>query len=176
MNYCSNCGSSNISFKIPLGDSHPRHVCDDCNAIFYSNPKLVVGSIPVFENKLLLCKRAIEPRFGFWTLPAGYMENGETITEGAIRETKEEANAEIQNLKLYTIFNIPRISQIYVLFNADLKNLNYKPGEETSDVQLFTESNIPWNLIAFSSIKVTIEKYYKDSITGKFPSYIGTIN
>lgn len=139
MKYCSDCGNP-IDLRIPAGDTFPRHVCPKCNTIHYQNPKMVVGCIPEWEGKILLCRRAIEPRHGFWTLPAGFMENAETLVEAASRETLEEANARVKVGELYAIYNLPHINQVHILFRAQLLDLDFKPGIESLEVQLLASS------------------------------------
>ncbi len=157
--------------RIPEGDDRERHYCERCNSIFYQNPKNVVGTIPVYEDKVLLCKRAIKPRLGKWTLPAGFMENGESTLEGAIRETREEAGASVNvtNSSLYTLFNLPVINQVYMFFRADLADLNFEAGIESSEVALFSESEIPWPEIAFPVVTSTLEHYFADIKLQQFP-------
>src|SRR6059036_2638097 len=130
LNYCSKCGAK-LALRVPPGDSLPRHVCDNCGTIHYRNPLVVVGTIPEWEDRILLCKRAIEPRYGLWTVPAGFMENGETTLQGAARETLEEANARVEVGPLYALYNIPHINQVYILFRARLLDLDFHPGAET---------------------------------------------
>ncbi len=158
MKYCSSCGSP-VSHKIPEGDNRPRHICDNCGTIHYQNPKVVVGSIPIWENKILLCKRAIEPRKGYWTLPAGFLENRETVEEGAIRETSEEANAQIHILGLQCVYSIPHISQIYMFFLADLVDGKFSESSESEEVKLFATSEIPWEELAFTSVYYALRQY-----------------
>jgi len=161
MKFCSLCGST-VTSKIPDGDNRLRYVCDTCDEIHYQNPKIVTGTIPVWDNKVLLCKRAIEPRYGLWTLPAGFMENAETCQAGAIRETQEEAHADVDINHLYTTFNLPRISQVYMLFLAQLKNLDFHAGIESLDVALFKEDDIPWDDLAFPVVNETLKLYFSD--------------
>ncbi|MGZ8156313.1 MAG: NUDIX hydrolase [Burkholderiales bacterium] len=174
MKFCSNCGAP-VAFRVPPGDSLPRHVCDACNAIHYQNPRVVVGCIPEWEDKILLCRRAIEPRYGLWTVPAGYMENGETTFQGAARETLEEANARVEVGPLYAVFNIPHISQVYMLFRARLLDADFSAGAETLEAQLFSEADIPWNQIAFATVRQTLNHYYGDRKRGQFGFHMGTI-
>ncbi|KAA8731853.1 NUDIX hydrolase [Acinetobacter qingfengensis] len=174
MSFCSNCGHPTET-KIPLGDSLPREVCTVCNTIHYVNPKVICGALVIWEDKVLLCRRAIEPRYGLWTLPAGYMELFETMQEGAARETWEEAEAEIAIGQLYCMYNIPRIGQIYVLFKADLIDGQFGAGEETIECHLFTEQDVPWEDLAFPSVKKTLEHYFKDRKTNDFPLHLETI-
>lgn len=158
MKYCGSCGSS-VVYKIPEGDNRSRYVCDNCGTIHYQNPKIVVGSIPVWENRILLCKRAIEPRKGYWTLPAGFLENRETVEEGAVRETQEEANAEIRIVGLQSIYSIPHISQIYMFFLADLVDGRFSVSLESEEVKLFSMDEIPWEELAFSSVHFALREY-----------------
>jgi len=133
MNFCSQCGKS-ISLKIPDGDNRERHVCDHCDTIHYQNPRVIAGCIPVVGDQVLLCRRAIEPRYGLWTLPAGFMENGESTLQGALRECVEEANARIDNPRLSGIFDIPHINQVYVFYRGMMNNMNFSPGAESLEV------------------------------------------
>jgi ADP-ribose pyrophosphatase YjhB (NUDIX family) len=174
MKYCSQCGSQ-VEVTIPAGDNRPRHVCTACGTIHYQNPKVVVGCIPVWEDRILLCRRAIEPRYGLWTLPAGFMENGETSQQGAARETLEEACARVEVQALYTLFNLPHIDQIYLLFRSRLLDLDFAAGEESLEVQLFEETEIPWEEIAFPVIRESLKLYFEDRRQGAFPLRGGTI-
>lgn len=174
MKFCSNCGAP-VSLKTPPGDTLPRYVCDACHAIHYQNPRLVVGCIAEWEDRILLCRRGIEPRYGMWTVPAGFMENGETTAQGAQRETLEEANARVEVGPLYALYNIPHINQVYLLFRARLLDLDFRPGAETLDARLFAESEIPWNEIAFTSVRNTLAHYYDDRRHGEYRFHMGTI-
>ena len=174
MKFCSNCGAP-VRLRVPPGDSLPRHVCDNCQAIHYQNPRMVVGCIPEWEDRILLCRRGIEPRHGLWTVPAGYMENGETTFQGAIRETLEEASARVEIGPLYALYNIPHINQVYILFRARLLDADVRPGAETLEVALFTEREIPWDRIAFASVRHTLTHYYDDRRNGEFKFHMGTI-
>ena len=167
MNYCPNC-SAKVSLKIPEGDNRERYVCDSCNTIHYSNPNVVVGTLPAFEDKILLCKRAIEPRVGLWTVPAGFLENGESLLQGAWRETKEETQAEVDIKEILTIFNIPQINQIYVIYRADIEDNSFGPTSESLDVQLFSYDEVPWEELAFPFVPKTINHYYECLKTKKF--------
>lgn len=167
INYCSHCGSP-VTLRVPPGDTLHRAVCDACGAIHYQNPKLVVGSLPEWDGKVLLCRRAIEPRHGLWTLPAGFMENGETMPEAAARETLEEACARIELGALYTLISVPHISQVHAIYRARLLNLDFSPGIETLEVALLAENEIPWDEIAFRTIALTLRHYYAERKTGKF--------
>ncbi|MBL8439124.1 MAG: NUDIX hydrolase [Zoogloeaceae bacterium] len=159
MKYCSACGAP-VNFRIPPGDSLPRHVCNACGTIHYSNPKIVVGALAEWNDQILLCRRAIEPRYGYWTLPAGFLENGETTAEGAIRETLEEARARIELDSMLSLINVPHISQVHIIYRARLLDLEFGPGEESLDVRLVDESDIPWDEIAFRTIGMTLRRYF----------------
>lgn len=167
MKYCSSCGSR-VAYQVPEGDNRQRFVCENCHTIFYSNPKIVVGAIPVWENKILLCRRAIEPSLGKWTLPAGYLENGETLEECAIRETGEEACADIIGLKPYAAINIPHINQVYFMFRAHLAADIYAAGDESLEVKLVLPEDIPWADLSFPSIRQTLRMYCEDLHLEKF--------
>lgn len=168
MKFCSLCGSG-VELRVPEGDNLPRYICDQCETIHYQNPKIVTGCIAEWEDKILLCKRAIEPRIGLWTLPAGFMENKETTQQAAMRETQEEANADVEIIHLYALYNIPHISQVYMIFRARLLNLDFKPGIESLEVQLFEEQDIPWDNIAFPVIRKTLQSYFEDRKQSVFP-------
>jgi ADP-ribose pyrophosphatase YjhB (NUDIX family) len=174
MKFCSSCGAP-LTRKVPPGDTLPRDVCDACHTIHYQNPRMVVGCIVEWQDRILLCRRAIEPRLGLWTVPAGYMENGETTFQGAMRETMEEANARVEIGALYALYNIPHISQVYLLFRARLLDAGVRPGAETLETRLFAEHEIPWDRIAFASVRNTLTRYYEDRKTGHYPFHMGTI-
>ena len=174
MNFCVICGYKTIE-KIPLGDHQLRRVCTDCGNIHYINPKVICGALVLWENKVLLCRRAIEPRYGLWTLPAGYMELFETMEQGAARETQEEAEAEIEIKQLYCMYNIPRIGQIYVLFKADLVDGVFGAGEESIECRLFEEHEIPWSELAFPSVEHTLKHYFHDRKNNTFDMHLETL-
>ncbi len=174
MNYCSQCGAP-VRLGIPPGEHLPRYLCDACGAIHYENPKLVVGCIAEWQESILLCRRAIEPRLGLWTLPAGFMENAETTAQAASRETLEEANARVEIDSLFTLFNIPHINQVHLFFRARLLDLAFHPGSESLDVALFREEEIPWNEVAFASVRETMKRYFSDRKTGKYAFHMGDI-
>ena len=174
MNFCVICGHKTTE-KIPLGDHQLRRVCTDCGNIHYINPKVICGALVLFENKVLMCRRAIEPRYGLWTLPAGYMELFETMEQGAARETREEAEAEIDIEQLYCMYNIPRIGQIYVLFKANLIDGQFGAGEETIESRLFSEDEIPWAELAFPSVEQTLRHYFADRKTNQFQMHLETL-
>jgi ADP-ribose pyrophosphatase YjhB (NUDIX family) len=175
MKFCSNCGSDRIEQRIPEGDTLPRFVCAACATIHYQNPKIVVGCLPEWEDKVLLCKRAIEPRYGLWTLPAGFLENGETVPDGATRETLEEAKAKVEVGPLYTMISLPYINQVYIIFRARLLDLDFGPGTESLDVRLFAEDEIPWDTLAFRTIYRTLRTYFADRRAGSFGVHVSTI-
>ena len=174
MKFCSNCGEA-VTHKVPPGDSLPRYVCDACNTIHYQNPRMIVGCIAEWKDRVLLCKRAIEPRYGLWTVPAGFMENGETISDGAIRETLEEANARVDLGPLYALYNIPHINQVYMLFRGQLIDGDVSPGAETLETRLYTEEEVPWDQIAFASVRNALQNYYHDRRNGEFKFHMATI-
>ncbi len=174
MKFCGHCGGENRQ-KIPDGDNRERAVCTQCGLIQYENPKIVCGCLPIYENKVLLCKRAIEPRHGYWTLPAGFMENGETLEQGAMRETWEEACAKVDNLHLYNILNLPRINQVYIMFKCDLVNGEHSAGEESLETALFEEKDIPWEQLAFPTVTHTLNHYFKDRKENHFPLHLEDI-
>ena len=175
MKYCSNCGNR-LHLEIPSGDDRQRHVCSHCQLIHYQNPKMVVGCIPQWHDKILLCRRAIEPRMGLWTIPAGYLENGETVAEGAKREVAEEARAHVHRLKPYALYNLCFVSQVYFIFLARLKTPDFRPGPESSDVKLFNKEDIPWDNLAFAVVTDVLKCYFRDRVSGKFPFFVNTIN
>jgi len=159
--YCAQCGTL-VEEKIPSGETLLRAVCPSCQTIHYENPKIVAGCIPEWEDKILLCRRAIEPRMGLWTYPAGFMELGESTEEAAARETLEEAHADIIIHSLFGIFSLPHVSQVYVVYRAHLQSLDFKPGAESLDVQLVPLSDIPWEHLAFPVIHESLTRYVKD--------------
>jgi ADP-ribose pyrophosphatase YjhB (NUDIX family) len=167
MKFCANCGAG-VSQRVPPGDSLPRAVCDNCGIIHYQNPKLVVGSMPQWEDKLLLCRRAIEPRYGYWTLPAGFMENSETVAEAAARETLEEAGARVELSDAFSMISVPYVNQVHVFFRARLLALDFKPGVESLEVALFEESAVPWKDIAFRTVGLTLKHWFADRARGSF--------
>ncbi len=165
MKFCSHCGES-VVLRVPEGDNRERFVCDNCHTIHYQNPNIVAGCIPEWEGRILLCKRAIEPRYGLWTLPAGFMENGETTEQAAMRETREEAGAIVEITNLYGLFSIPHISQVYMLYHGVLVDGDYEPGSESLECRLFDEQSIPWDKLAFPVVKETLQRYFADRKRG----------
>jgi len=174
MNFCSNCGQP-VAQRRPPGDDRLRFYCESCGMIHYQNPKMVVGCIPELENQILLCRRAIEPCYGKWTLPAGYLENGETVAAGAARETLEEARARVDIVAPYALYNICHVNQIYLLFRARLKDKRFGAGRESLEVKLFSQDDIPWEEIAFRVINATLLQYFADRPGGRFSFFVGSI-
>jgi len=165
--FCACCGAP-VSRKIPPGDNRARDCCDECGAIFYVNPRPVVGTIPVWGEQVLLCKRAIEPRHGYWTLPAGFMETGESTREGAMRETQEEAGAHIELGPLFSMLDVPHVEQVHLFFQARLLNLDFEPGTESLEVRLFSEQEIPWEALAFQTVATTLRLFFADRAAASF--------
>lgn len=176
MKFCPECGAP-VELRQPPDDHRERHVCTSCATIHYHNPKLIIGTIPEWEDgRILLCRRAIEPRHGLWTLPAGFMENGETAMEGAARETLEEANARVGVGELYALYNLPYINQVQLLFRARLLDLDFSPGVESLEVQLFEEQDIPWDELAFRPVRYTLQDYFSDRRAGHFQFRIASLD
>ncbi|MBK8972180.1 MAG: NUDIX hydrolase [Hahellaceae bacterium] len=165
MKFCSECGNG-IVVEVPKGDNRPRHVCPSCQTIHYHNPRIVAGTLPTYQGRILLCRRAIEPRQGYWTLPAGFMELGESVAEAAARETWEEAEARVNMGPLYTVINIPYIGQVHIFYLADIRDGEYGAGLESLESRLFAPEEIPWEALAFRSVKLTLEKYLDDRKLG----------
>jgi ADP-ribose pyrophosphatase YjhB (NUDIX family) len=168
MKFCSQCGNS-VTQRIPEGDSRLRYVCEHCHAIHYQNPNIVAGCLVVWEDKVLLCRRAIEPRLGYWTLPAGFMENGETMEQAARRETYEEACAAPGELSLYMLVDVPHINQVHVFYRGELVMPEYSAGIESLEVRLFEENDIPWSDLAFMTVRRTLECFFADRREQAFP-------
>ena len=155
-----------FTIAIPEGDNRPRTICKNCGKIFYENPKIVSGCLLVWKNKILMCRRAIEPREGYWTLPAGFLENNETVSEGALRETYEEAGATSDKIDLFFMCDLPHISQIYMMYTGLLKDGKFTAGVESHEVKLFDIDEIPWNNLAFEVIERTLKLYIEDNKKG----------
>lgn len=173
--YCERCGAE-MSLKIPAGDNRERRVCTACQFIAYENPKNVVGCLLTWQGKVLLCKRGIEPRYGYWTLPAGFMENGESTVAGAAREAWEEATARSDDLRLFAVYNLPRISQVYLMFYGGLRDGYARANEETLEVALFSEQDIPWREIAFPVVTETLQQWYSRSGDDSHPVHCADIS
>jgi len=167
MKYCADCGAA-VELRIPPGDSLPRHVCPQCATIHYQNPKLVIGCVGEWQGRVLLCRRAIEPRLGRWTLPAGFMENGESTTQAALRETLEEACARIEIDDLFALVNVPYINQVHLFYRGRLLDTDFAAGAESLETALFGEDDIPWNDLAFRSVARCLEAYFADRRAGQF--------
>lgn len=166
--HCKQCGTA-VVYRLPDdGDTKERAVCTACNTVHYENPLNVVGTVPHFGDKVLLCKRNIEPRWGKWTLPAGFMELNETTAEGAARETDEEAGAQIEMEGLFTLLNVSRVGQVHLFYRARLLSDVFNPGTETIEARLFSEDEIPWDEIAFRTVKETLEHYFADRKRGQY--------
>lgn len=175
MNYCSECGAE-VELRVPEGDDRERFVCRRCAHIHYSNPRVIVGCLPVHEDRVLMCKRAIEPRLGRWTLPAGFMENGETTAAGAARETWEEARARVSDMQLYRIFDVPHINQVYFFYRCTVDEGRFGVGPESSESELYAQSEIPWDNIAFPVVKNILRAYFTDRENGDYPVVVETID
>ena len=167
MKFCSQCGQP-VSLSIPEGDNLPRHVCQRCGAIHYLNPKLVIGCIAEWQDRILLCRRSIAPRYGLWTLPAGFMENGETTRQAAARETLEEACARIDLGDPFSLVNIPHINQVHLFYRARLLDSGFSAGLETLETALFAEQEVPWQELAFQSVTLCLRAYFSDRRAGRF--------
>ena len=164
-----------MQLKTPEGDNRERSCCNNCGAIHYVNPTLVVGTIPVYQNKVLLCKRAIEPRYGFWTLPAGFMELKETTHEGALRETQEEAGASVELGPLFSMFDVLQADQVHLFFLAEMKHMEFSAGIESLDVRLFSEDEIPWDELAFKTVSKTLQLFFSDRKSGQYTLHTGDV-
>jgi ADP-ribose pyrophosphatase YjhB (NUDIX family) len=174
MKFCSNCGAP-VALRVPAGDNLPRHVCAACDTIHYENPKMVIGCIAEWEDRILLCRRAIEPRHGLWTLPAGFMELGETVAQAALRETLEEANARVELAAMYSVLSVPHVNQVHIFYRGRLLDLDFGPGAESLEVELFAEAEIPWKELAFRTIATTLRHYYGDRKAGVYGFHTGEI-
>jgi ADP-ribose pyrophosphatase YjhB (NUDIX family) len=173
--FCKVCGGE-APYGVPPDDNRERAICQVCGTIHYENPLNIVGTVPIWDDKVLLCRRNIEPRHGFWTLPAGFMELGETTAEGAERETVEEAGARIELLGLYTVINVVRVGQIHLFYRARLRDTDFAPGPETIEAQLFGEDEIPWEELAFRTVRETLARYFADRRRGQFDVYCADIH
>ncbi len=174
MNYCTLCGAT-VALRIPEGDDRERFVCTACEVVHYVNPRVIVGCVPVYEGRILLCKRAIEPRLGYWTLPAGFMENGETTVQGAARETWEEARARVTELELYRVFDVPHINQVYMFYRCNVVDGEFGVGPESIDSGFYRQEDIPWGEIAFPVVQETLQEFFTDSASGHFPVRVSAI-
>ncbi len=174
LQYCPTCGGS-ISYQIPEGDNRERAVCTQCGTIHYQNPRMVVGTIPIWQNQVLLCKRAIEPRRGFWTLPAGFLEIGESTDAGAVRETMEEAGAAVSLKGPFSIIDVPHVEQVHLFFRAELDKPEFSAGLESLEVRLFSEHEIPWEELAFATVYTTLRWFFEDRAAERFLVHTKTL-
>lgn len=173
--HCKTCGSP-VSYSIPPDDNRERATCGSCGAIHYENPLNVVGTLPVWHDQVLLCRRNIEPRHGFWTLPAGFMELGETTAAGALRETDEEAGARIEMQALFTLLNVVRVGQVHFFYRARLLDTDFAPGPETIEARLFREDEVPWDELAFPTVRETLRRFFDDRRRGQFGFHMADID
>lgn len=171
MNYCAACGQA-VVMEVPAGDNRPRAVCHACGAIHYENPRMVVGCVPEFDGQVLLCRRSIEPRAGYWTLPAGFMELGETLAEAALRETWEEARARVELGPLFALVDVVQAGQVHAFFTARLPAAEFAPGEETLETRLFAPAGIPWAELAFPSVRIALERHLENRRLGRQDLYL----
>lgn len=174
MNFCSHCGQP-VAMSIPPGDHLPRYVCNACGTIHYENPRIIVGCVPVWQDKILLCRRAIEPRLGWWTIPAGFMENGETVQQGAAREALEEALADVEIGSLLSVVHVLHTHQVHMFFRAALRNTDFGVGPESLEVGLYAAADIPWQALAFQSVRFSLERFLDDRRRGDEPLHFQTI-
>ena len=172
--HCKACGAA-VRYLVPADDNRERAVCTVCANVHYENPLNVVGTLPVWGDQVLLCRRNIEPRYGFWTLPAGFMELGETAAEGALRETVEEAGARVEMQGLYTVLNVVRVGQLHLFYRARLLDTDFAPGPESIEAKLFTEVDVPWDELAFRTVRETLLRYFDDRKRGQFDVHCADI-
>jgi ADP-ribose pyrophosphatase YjhB (NUDIX family) len=172
--HCRACGGE-VQYRVPDDDNRERAVCQVCATIHYENPVNVVGTVPVWGEQVLLCRRNIEPRYGLWTLPAGFMELGETTAQGAARETDEEAGAAIELGPLFSVLNVVRVGQVHLFYLATLRNTAFAPGPETIEARLFHEHEVPWDEVAFRTVRETLRLFFDDRRRGRFDVHCGDI-
>lgn len=165
--HCKSCGGP-VEYRVPVDDNRDRATCTLCGHVHYENPLNVVGTVPAWGDEVLLCRRNIEPRYGLWTLPAGFMELGETVAEGAVRETVEEAGARIELEGLYAVLNVVKVGQVHLFYRARLLDTDFAPGPETIEARLFREDSVPWDQIAFRTVRETLRRYFDDRRRGAF--------
>lgn len=173
--HCRACGAR-TEYRIPADDNRERAVCTRCGTIHYENPINVVGTVPTWGDQVLLCRRNIEPRYGLWTLPAGFLEIGETTEQGALRETEEEAGARIRLESLYTVLNVTKVAQLHLFYRASLLDTDFSPGPETIEAKLFAEHEVPWEQLAFRTVRETLRHYFADRARGLFELHCGDIH
>ena len=172
--HCKRCGSP-VEYRIPADDNRERATCTACGSVFYENPLNVVGTVPAWGDQVLLCKRNIEPRYGLWTLPAGFLELGETTEAGALRETDEEAGARVELLGLFTVLNVVRVGQVHLFYRARLLDTRFAPGFETIEARLFGEAEVPWDELAFRTVRETLRHWFEDHRRGQFALHCADI-
>jgi ADP-ribose pyrophosphatase YjhB (NUDIX family) len=172
--HCRHCGTA-VDYRVPADDNRERAVCPACTTVHYENPLNVVGTVPVWGDQVLLCRRAIEPRHGLWTLPAGFMELGETVEDGALRETVEEAGANVELQGLLTVLSVVRVGQVHLFWRARMLDPSLDPGSETLEARLFHEHEIPWDEIAFRTVRETLKHFFDCRQTGQFALHCGSI-
>ena len=172
--HCRVCGAA-TAYRMPADDNRDRAVCTACGEVHYENPLNVVGTVPIWGEQVLLCRRNIEPRYGFWTLPAGFMELGETTAEGAVRETVEEAGARIELQGLFTLLNVVRVGQVHLFYRARLQDTRFDPGPETIEARLFHEHEVPWDQLAFRTVRETLQRYFAVRSSGHFELHVADI-
>ncbi|MCK6432615.1 MAG: NUDIX hydrolase [Burkholderiaceae bacterium] len=172
--HCRDCGHA-VEYRVPADDNRERATCPRCGTIHYENPLNVVGTVPIWNDQVLLCRRAIEPRRGLWTLPAGFMELGETVAEGAVRETVEESGARVQLEGLFTVLSVVHVGQVHLFYRARMLDATLDPGPETLEARLFHEHEVPWDEIAFRTVRETLRHYYTCRARGDYPLYCGDI-
>jgi ADP-ribose pyrophosphatase YjhB (NUDIX family) len=175
MNFCSHCAHP-VEWRLPPGDHLPRFVCPQCQTIHYQNPRIIVGCLCVWQAQILLCRRNIEPQFGYWNLPGGFMENGEDVATGAVREAVEEAGLDIEVARLLTVFSVPRINQVHLHFLAYMRSAQFELTPESSEIRLFSPQEIPWSEIAFQSNLFTLRAYLSELETGLKKVHLGSYN
>ncbi len=173
MKFCSNCGTP-ISFGQIKGEHLPRYHCDNCRAIHYENPKIIVACLPIWDNKIMLCRRGIEPQLGFWNIPGGFMENKESVEDGALREMQEETGCTGTIVRVHSIYSVLRVQQVHVCFLVNMTNFNYQLTPESTEIQLFTEDTIPWKEVAFASNIFALKHYFQDQKQGTHQTHLGT--
>ena len=172
--HCRACGTP-VDYRVPPDDNRERAVCPGCSTVHYENPLNVVGTVPVWEDRVLLCRRNIEPRWGYWTLPAGFMELGETTAQGALRETVEEAGANVRLEGLFSLINVMRVGQVHLFYRATMLDTELAPGPETIEARLFAEAEIPWDELAFSTVRETLRLFFRDRSRGEFGVHVADI-
>ena len=172
--HCRACGTV-VDYRVPADDNRERAVCPGCATVHYENPINVVGTVPVWGDQVLLCKRAIEPRYGLWTLPAGFMELGETVEAGALRETVEEAGANVELQELLTVISVVRVGQVHLFYRARMLDPALDPGTETLEARLFHEHEVPWDEIAFRTVRETLNHFFACRRSGRFGLHCGQI-